>query len=109
MKNLFMNSWFTAIWQKFARQAFNVEQMQKMHQSAWRFVEETIPKPDEKKSEKGASAARDEAMAKEKGNNGIKGKQRFFKDRLRGLKVSKKEPGNPGFDNRHQIATAGGR
>ena len=94
---------------KFARQAFNVEQMQKMHQSAWRFVEETIPKPDEKKAEKGASTVKDEAMAMENGNNGIKGKQRFFTDRLKGLKVPKKEIGNRGFHNTHQVAAAGGR
>ncbi|EFK05525.1 conserved hypothetical protein [delta proteobacterium NaphS2] len=94
---------------KFARQTFNMEQMRKMHQSATRFVEETIAKPEEKNAEKGASKARDEAMAKEKGDNGTKGKQWFFKGRLKGIRVFKKDTGNRGFHNTHQVAAAGGR
>ena len=94
---------------KFARQTFNVEQMQKMHQSAWRFVEETIAKPEEKNAEKVAKAAREEAMAKEEGDNGNKGKQRFFKGRFKGIRVSKKDTGDRGLYNTHQVAAAGGR
>lgn len=94
---------------KFARQTFNVEQMRKMHRSAWRFVEETIPKPEEKKAAKGASTVKDKAMATENGKNGIKGKSRFFKDRLKGVQFHKKDTGNQGLRNTRQVAAAGGR
>ncbi|MCG6878742.1 MAG: hypothetical protein LJE96_06290 [Deltaproteobacteria bacterium] len=94
---------------KFARQTFHVEQMQKMHRSAWRFVEETMPQPHEKKAEKSASTVKDKVMATEDGKNGIKGKSRFFKGRLKGVQFHKKDTGNQGFRNTRQAAAVGGR
>ncbi len=93
---------------KFARQRFSREQMEEMHQSAWHFVEETRPQPENEAKKKSAAAADGEAMA-ENGKDGIKGKLGFFKNRLSGVRFPKKESGNPAFNNTHPIATAGGR
>jgi hypothetical protein len=96
---------------KFARQAFSKEQMQKMHESAWRFVEQTKPKPEEKEVEKVASPVNKASMASDTTGSNISGRKRFFKGLLKdGLPwVPKKETGNPGFNNAHQVVTAGGR
>ena len=96
---------------KFARQTFSREQMQKMHQSAWRFVEQTRPTPAEKEVKKVASPVNTDAMAAEPMENNLRGKKRFFKGRLRGgfPWVPKKETGNPDFNNTHQVVAAGGR
>ena len=96
---------------KFARQTFSREQMQKMHQIAWRFVEETQPKPEEKEVEKDASTVKTEGASSETIENNIHGKKRFFKGCLKGSFpwVPKKEAGSPGFNNTHQVVAAGGR
>ncbi|GEM_PF-749081 len=96
---------------KFARQTFSREQMQKMHQTAWRFVEETQPKPEEKEVEKDASTVKTEGTSAETIENNIHGRKRFFKGRFKGsfLWVPKKETGSPGVNNTHQVVAAGGR
>ena len=96
---------------KFARQSFSKEQMQKMHRSAWRFVEQTKPKPEEKEVEKVASPVNTGAMAADTMENNLRGRKQFFKGRLRGgfPWVPKKATGNPGFNSTHQVVAAGGR
>ncbi len=90
---------------KFARQTFSREQMKRMHQSAWRFVEATRPQPV-KEAKKNASTVNATA---ESGKSRVKGKGRFFKDRFKGVGFPKKRSGSQDFQNTHQVATAGGR
>ncbi|MCP4578846.1 MAG: hypothetical protein GY846_21415 [Deltaproteobacteria bacterium] len=96
---------------KFARQTFSEKQMEKMHQSAWRFVEETRPQPKENEMEKDPSHADADTMDTQTIRNNISGKKRLFK---RGLKdgfpwTIGKDTGEQGFNSSHQVVTAGGR
>jgi len=90
---------------KFARQTFSREQMKRMHQSAWRFVEATRPQPEKevKKSNSTINATAESETGR------VRGKGRFFKDRFKGVGFAKKKSENQGFQNTHQVATAGGR
>jgi hypothetical protein len=90
---------------KFARQTFSREQMKKMHQSAWRFVEATRPR-SENEAEKSAMNA---SATAESGKKSVKGRSGFFKDRIKGVRFPKKESGNQGYQHTHQAAAAGGR
>ena len=68
---------------KFARQTFSKDQMRKMHRSAWRFVEETRPQPEEEKRDKSASPMKDVTAAEQTIKNSISGRKRFFRDRFK--------------------------
>jgi hypothetical protein len=48
---------------KFARYILSVDQMQAMHQSAWQFVEKTIPRPEDETSENESSVSGEEPLA----------------------------------------------
>lgn len=96
---------------KFARQTLSQEQMEKMVQSAWRFVDETRPQPEGKKVEKRAAPINDDTRAAEKIKDNISGKKRFFRGRLKGgfKWTIRKNTGGSGFNSTHQVVTAGGR
>ena len=96
---------------KFARYTFNQEQMEKMHQSAWRFVEETRPQPKEIEMAKSASPVKGDTKTTQTINNTISGKKGFFKGHLKDgfpWTISKNTE-DPGFNGTHQVVTAGGR
>jgi hypothetical protein len=94
---------------KFARRTFSGEQMEKMHRSAWRFVEETRPQP--KENEKDASPVSADAMSTQTIGNNISGKKSLFKGGLKGRFpwTIRKGTGERGFNSSHQVVTAGGR
>ncbi len=90
---------------KFARHRFSVSEMERMHESAWRFVNETKPEPEEKTAEKRGRAKEPVAA----GTDGIKGRKGFFKGGFLDHFPWKAKSRTQGFNGNHQVAAAGGR
>jgi len=96
---------------KFARHTFSQKEMAKMHQSAWRFVEETRPQPKENEAAKSASPIKGNTKAAQTIKDNISGKKRFFRGHLKGgfQWNIRKKAGDSGFNSTHPVVTAGGR
>jgi len=97
---------------KFARHTFSQKEMEKMRQSAWRFVEETRPQPKKNEPAKSASPVKGDTQAAQTIKDNIRGKKRLFKNPVKDSlpwTTIRKDTGEPGFNATHQVVTAGGR
>ena len=90
---------------KFARYALTVDQMKKMHQSAWQFVEKTRPRPEEKTCDQKSEVSEEISCATKVSN-----KLSFCKTlRAKGRKFISKTTMMPAGFVRRRAAVAGGR